>query len=242
MKVFVISDIHEDPELFMHGIERFSKEKCDVLIQLGDLLNSTEISSEKGMACLKLSANLKKSLGNNYIQLLGNNDLAYYYDDNRGLMTKKYSAQKYHNYHMFMKDNRHVYQFAHQIDNYVFTHAGISANWFIKHYNKLKIWANHTGLDIDNFKTLATLINCVSETCDFSILFNRGKDAGGDHIYSGPLFADKQELVASPLKNIRQVVGHSKQHCISTHYVDKKTSITFTDCLSVKDHFLIINI
>jgi hypothetical protein len=226
----------------MNGIERFSKEKCDVLIQLGNLLDSSEISSNKGMECLRLSANLKKSLGKNYIQLLGNKDIAYFYDDNRGLITPAYSAQKYNSYHMFMKDNKHVYQFAHQIKNYLFTHAGVSVNWYIKHYHKLKIWANHIGLDMDNVKNMSTLLNAVGETCDYSVLFNCGKASNGAHIYSGPLWADKSELIESPFKGLNQVVGHNKQDCISTHYVDKQTSITFTDCLSVKNHYLIVNI
>lgn len=242
MRVFVLSDIHEDDELFSHAIEIFSREKCDLMIQTGDLLDSENINSDKGMACLKLSANLQKALGDKYVQLLGNHELAYFYDDNRGLLTSKYSPLKYNKYHTFLKDHKDNFKFAYQIDNYLFTHAGVTANWFIKHYSKLKIWADHIGLDIENTKNIGQLINAVGQTCDFSILFNRSKASKGDHIYSGPLWADKSELVESTFVGLHQVVGHNTQSCISTHYVNKNTSVTFTDCLPTKDHFLILNI
>lgn len=242
MKILVIGDLHGRISQFIEGVKKFESEGYDKLIQIGDLADSYDRSNEDILACFKLSADIKESYGDRFIQLFGNHEWSYLFGR---MMCSGYRPDLNATLNPWLNAAyKGWFQVAHQEGNTLFTHAGVQQKWF-KKYEVLLM--KHGFGDSD----LATALNNMVDTGDgCEKLYEVGTKRGGWRgDYGGPMWADRVELESyGPIKGYKQIVGHTP--CKFIERVDKfeggkvypNTSVTFTDCLGSVERFLDLEI
>lgn len=224
MKITVIGDIHSRPQwtkILRHYPD------SDLYICLGDYVDpyneGDHYPTNKEVVTELQQIIAWKEMDPRVILLLGNHDTHYLYPHlepcsryNRDLAS---SLGDLYSRHL------HLFQFAYQVENHLFTHAGISQSWWERHSSQFYQWG-FNGLN------LATLIN---EHPEYAGLHEVGTIRGGDFPSGGITWADKHET-RNFLSGYHQYVGHSK-----VQFVDCQTkngvegSITYCDTLH-KEH------
>lgn len=124
-----------------------------------------------------------------------------------------------------------LFQIAYQIDNHLFTHAGVSTKWVYEHDEYLI----QNGLN--DVMNIGEVLNRINETPEGRSRLNQvGYFRGGNSGVGGPLWADLEDTDESYLPDMHQYVGHSK-----VRYIDKQErvghtgSITYCDTLHKRD-------
>lgn len=235
MRILVIGDIHAEiswkkfadiEQLLQSNVFETEYNKY---IFLGDYFDSFKITTDKMKRNFYDIIRLKKNYPDKVVLLLGNHELHYFmvpYVATNNYLCTGYRSEIHVDAYEFYKENSNLFQAAYQIDNYLFTHAGVSEGWF---RDIFKIPQGHPET-----KTIAELLNEAFETRD-SRLFAVGFSRGGLYQYGGPFWADKSETAMFPLFGYQQVVGHSHVDRISRIEKNETTSITFCDVLQSKN-------
>jgi hypothetical protein len=188
---------------------------------LGDYLDPyEEINPEKLIDNLKDIIRLKQEQAQNVILLLGNHDLHYVTEKiGRGTRWNSELAEEASG---LFTDNKDLFQYAYQEDNYVFTHAGISHNWFTDYFRG------------DVCENIAGQLNNPTPGQE-KHLFACGIARGGLDRYGGIFWADMIELY-NPLEGFTQIVGHNRVADIEDITMNGGRVI-FCDCL-FNQHYL----
>jgi hypothetical protein len=160
--------------------------------------------------------NFKLTNPEDVILLFGNHDLHYFTEDI--YISSRFNIRIASQLGKIFVENAHLFQFAFQDGNYLFTHAGVSQEWF---YNDFK------G---DISRNIAMQINNPTPEQVHSLC--RCGEARGGHSgdYGGIFWADISEL-DNPLPPYIQIVGHNQV----TDIVERENNggkIIFCDCLS----------
>lgn len=182
-----------------------------------------------------------KKLYPEYVVLLwGNHDVNYFL--NKPWLPVKYHVsgfrpEAHHELYDIFYENKDLFQIAFQVNNYLFTHAGVHFGWY--HFVFAKAIK---GLGLDDM-TVAEQLNEAflhNIKCIHDIDWYRG----GDKRVGGPLWTDKQMIDKKPLKNTHQIVGHNIVKDIKTYkpYKDNDATITFIDVLNTKKEIYILEI
>ncbi len=222
MKIIAIGDIHGRDTWKKVNVDAFDK-----IIFIGDYVDSRLLSAALIIQNFKEIIALKKVLRDKVVLLLGNHDIHYlFYPDflNGGLME---NSQK-ELIELFVS-NRDLFQVAYQVKNYLFTHAGVSINWYTEHEQYFK----------SNPSTVADVLNVLYfDRKDSDILFEAGPIRGGRDRFGGIVWADKIETQNDFLVGYHQIVGHTKVPKIERHDgAADDSSITYIDVLSVSESF-----
>ena len=183
---------------------------------LGDYLDPYGyIETEQLMNNLKEIIQLKKDRPDDVVLLLGNHDLHYFCSDMVPssrfdfLIAKEASA--------LFRENIHLFVYAYQVDNCIFTHAGISEEWFLYDFKG------------DATKNIAEQLNNPTPEQELS-LCRCGEARGGEPgAFGGIFWADVSELY-EPLPGYTQVVGHNRVNDVCDH-ANNGGRIIFCDCL-----------
>jgi len=190
-------------------------------IFLGDYLDPYKnISRNQLLDNLKEIIQLKKDRHDDVILLLGNHDL-HYIRMEIGPYSRFDVAIAMDAFFLFT-ENIHLFTYAFQDENCIFTHAGISEKWFLDDF----------GGDVN--KNIAEQLN--NPLCDqLPALYRVGALRGGDYNAVGGIFwADIDELKV-PLQGYIQYVGHNRVGEI-TQYKANDGTIFFCDCLFNKEY------
>ena len=138
----------------------------------------------------------------NVVLLIGNMDYQYIDLDPRFRCTG-FQAAHYAAFHALFRDNVELFQFAFQLGNYIFSHAGISKKF-------LTAIRERTGGLYLNMKTFADDFNRYAVTLDetfYCSLFSGGCDP-----FDGPLWIQPEQLLNDlPNEQLFQVVGHQQR-------------------------------
>ena len=213
MQIIVFGDIHGSTYWKMVVAEN---PDCRYIF-LGDYLDPHKYIP-KGLLIsnLKKIIQFKNDRPDDVVLLLGNHDLHYFCSDLEPcsrfdfMIAEEASALFRLNFHLFM--------YAFQIDNYIFTHAGISEKWFIDDFKG------------DTDKNIAEQLNNPMPE-QVAALCRIGKARGGGQNTNGGIFwADISELIFEPLPNFTQVVGHNRVDDVCEH-TNNGGRIIFCDCL-----------
>lgn len=244
-KLLVVGDLHGRHEILENAYDEFLLNNYDKLILIGDYADSFDRSNEDILKCFKLCILYKEQFRDDFIALIGNHDLQYKLEDNKGNTCSGYRPNLFTTLNYIFRMHKNVFQYAYSLDNYLFTHAGISNNWFLKHEDIFDKYCD--GLDTTDEEFVGKVINRIGETHDAHILHENGYARNGNFDYGGPLWCDKLELCNNPLKGVDQVCGHTPVPFImkKTIFNNKKvdnTSITFIDVLNTKQQFLKLDI
>ncbi|MCL1936890.1 MAG: metallophosphoesterase [Candidatus Azobacteroides sp.] len=191
-------------------------------IFLGDYLDPYEnIARQKLIGNLNEIIQLKKEHPDDATLLLGNHDLHYFMDEIA--LGSRFDFKISEKAWALFSENIQLFQFAFQDENYVFTHAGISHQWFIEDFKG------------DAGRNIAEQLNNPSSE-QIPAWCRCGAYRGGKRGAIGGIFwADIHEL-QEPLPNFIQVVGHNRVKDV-VEYTNKGGRIIFCDCLWNK-HYL----
>lgn len=213
-RIIAIGDIHGSRK----WRDIVSKNSEYTVIFLGDYLDPYE----KTYSCDKILDNLydiiefKQNNNERVFLLLGNHDL--HYINNNAAICTRFDIRLIERAGTLFIDNLKLFQYAYQTDNIIFTHAGISHQWFIKDFKG----------NLSN--NIAMQLNNPSKE-QIKALYHVGESRGGDKDMQGGIFwADRSELT-DPLHGFIQIVGHNQVNDITEYNGLNNNKIIFCDCL-----------
>lgn len=194
-------------------------------IFLGDYLDPyRQISSNYLIKNLNEIIEFKRSRMDDVTLLLGNHDLHYFSEDiERGSRYDEFIAERAAK---IFTNHLGLFTYALQCDNRIFTHAGISHQWFIEDFKG------------DITQNIAEQLNHPVDNQMHSLCrvgYNRGGWRGN---IGGIFWADIDELT-DPLHGFTQIVGHNRVRKIIERGYDNDNKIIFCDSL-FKGNFYVI--
>lgn len=203
-KIIIVPDVHG--RSFWKKIKHV---KDTPIIFLGDYLDPyghEGISNEKAIENFKEIIEFAKE--NSNVVLLYGNHCVYSYNN---VLDHMYYSSRYDYDHAaeafkLYDENRELFKYAHQIDNILFTHAGVTTKWI--HAMELE--------DIVNEENIAHYLNTYG---DESKMFLPGMYRGGWG-YGSPLWADLQEMYhwsAFAYTDLIQIIGHTQLNNTGTY-------------------------
>lgn len=158
----------------------------------------------------------KRNNMDSVVLLLGNHDL--HYISSEAEPCTRFDIHLADKAESLFMENIRLFQYAYQMNNIIFTHAGISHRWFEKNF-KGNISHN-----------IADQLNNPDDE-QIEALFCVGEARGGESGRIGGIFwADRFEL-KDPLHGFTQVVGHNRVQNITEMAYTNDNKIIFCDCL-----------
>ena len=227
MKLLIISDLHGRIVWKEADFSRYGR-----VVFLGDYTDSFVVDDDTIFNNLSEIIQLKCRNAAKFILLIGNHDAQYLHFPYYRCSGFRAWAQPALST-LFTKHEA-LFQIAHQEGTYLFTHAGVSGNWFTRLRTKMQLdeYSDTPGFDVAN------LLNDVHrQSLRFrNILFDVGPKRGGMDSFSGPVWADRDETRTDFLPGFHQFVGHTPIDDITT-YGSATGSITYTDVLEKRTKF-----
>jgi Calcineurin-like phosphoesterase len=214
MKLLAIGDIHGRDVWKDINFLAFDK-----VVFVGDYVDSYTRSDWQVYQNLKEIIDFKKQNFDKVVLLLGNHDIHYSHYPNHRCSGFREIAQ--YDLTELFTTHKDCFQLAYQIDNQLFTHAGISGFKGVP-YDKIAERLNEMN-DDENGQ---------------NVLFQVGKLRGGTEKVGGIVWADKLETQYDYLFGLNQIVGHTRLDDFESYRDDStQSSITYIDVLSEKEAF-----
>jgi predicted MPP superfamily phosphohydrolase len=170
------------------------------------------------------------------ILLIGNHDAQYLFYP-KFQVNSAFSVEYRNIICTLFKENKNLFQFAFQINDYLFTHAGISKAWLKYHRNTF----DQFGLNPD-YSNIADVINNIAISKKLTEVFdNISYLRRGSSLYGSIIWADSRELIDNYIIGLKQIVGHTKfRDFFKTGDFD--SFVIFIDVLTEQTKALIIEI
>ena len=168
----------------------------------------------------------------NVTLLIGNHDAHYMYIGEISTCTR-FDRHISKDLNKIFKENIDLFQMSYQLENTLFTHAGISKNWFTVHKKIFKKY----GINED-YSNISEVINKIALSNYRNCLHEIGYMRGGHAEYGGITWADIYETYSGYLRKIHHIVGHNQVKEIHTKTLCKRKivdSITYCDTLHKTD-------
>jgi len=230
MKTIVLGDTHG------RGIWQLivQKENPDKVIFIGDYWDSFDIPFLDQMYNFKQIVHYARTSGKEVILLTGNHDVHY----------QRWAINSFENYSGFqsihandicqeLELNQDLMQMAYKMDNFLFTHAGVTQTWL-------------DLMDIENDKNMVDNINDYAKYKPQMFAFATIREPGyidgyGDNVWQNPTWVRPRSLMKdSKDLNYIQVVGHTQQNCIDIKGKATGGHYYFIDTLGSSGEYLII--
>jgi hypothetical protein len=241
MKIVVIGDLH-GKDLW----KRLSPEDYDLMVFLGDYVDHWTISNTLILHNLKEIIALKKKYPDKVVLLTGNHDFQYMYGSlsDYSFICSGFRPEAYWDLYNEFNDNEALFQVAHKVGNYIFSHAGITMAWWKKVRATLEAKYIEYNLDEDMKNVhVVDVLNFTRLIKQRELLWEIGVKRGGMRGDNGsPIWADGQESRFGVLRGYHHIVGHTPIKFIKKYKVDDNTTITYCDCLENIDNYLVIEI
>lgn len=175
----------------------------------------------------------KRNYEDKVVLLTGNHDIQYiFWQPGNPFQCSGYRSNLQPLLTKIFNLNPEYFQVAYQIDNFLFTHAGLSTGWY-----------NYCETIIDEYqnkfqtKNIAETLNIIFRSKDTNILHLVSHNRRGLYPYGGITWADWNETVNNALEGYHQIVGHTRRDNIQTYTINDKTKITYIDVLSKVEDF-----
>lgn len=198
----------------------------DRIVFLGDYCDPYEdVSNFHVLDNLLDIIKLKKEREDDVVLLLGNHDM--HYLDPSFPQGTRYNDGIAPMITSLLEESRDSFQFAYQEDMTLFTHAGLSQNWWLFDFK---------GTEGDEGRSIADQLNHPTPE-QLKAMYQVGLSRGGSSLRGGIFWADARETSRDPLQDVHQVVGHTQMDSILIVSPSESTSITFCDCLRYGDYY-----
>jgi len=238
MKTILIGDIH-GRDVWKKIVEH---ENADKVIFIGDYFDSFNISHPDQMINFLDIIEYKKSSGKEVIMLIGNHDYHYMKDINETY--SGFNAGIKPAISILLEDNKKHLQMAYQMDDFLFTHAGVSSKFMDSVFGK-DGWKVENIVDLLNeqfkYKPL---------TFGFGLAVDINKafylDPYGDNEEQSPIWIRPRSLMAANRNTLRekviQVVGHTEVKKLDLVGAEKAAGGRYylIDCLGTSGEYMII--
>ncbi|MDR2721395.1 MAG: metallophosphoesterase [Coriobacteriaceae bacterium] len=204
-RVLLVGDLHTKTNL-LPTIESAGKQhNVDRIVLLGDYLDDWDMYGVRNVRSLRAIVDWARE-NKNVTLLLGNHDMGYLYTDRRHSGYDYTIEDPASN---ILYNNRDLFSVADWAGNWLFTHAGLCAEW-----------AHEVAGMSDNLsaKELSERLN--------SMLPDEGRldqlrmvsaSRGGREPSPGVVWADQRDLLADPYRGVNQVVGHTPQETCTAY-------------------------
>jgi len=239
MKTVVIGDVH-GRSLWKLIV---NQENPDRVIFIGDYFDSFQIKTEDQVNNFLDIIEYKKSSGKEVIMLIGNHD-HHYFPEVGDTGTSGY--QKVGNYQIspVLDANREHLQMAYQIDEFLFSHAGISSMFLDSVFGK-DGWKEETMVEQVNelfkYKPLTFGFGEAVNISEFSFI-----DPYGDNTEQSPIWIRPRSLMKANYDTLRkkviQVVGHTQVKKLDLEGSKNSTGGRYylIDCQETTGQYLVI--
>jgi hypothetical protein len=237
MKTIVLGDIHGRSQWKLI----VEMEKPDQVIFIGDYFDSYDLTAAEQMKNFKEIINYKETTDAHVIMLIGNHDY-HYYPEIGNVGTSGYQHTAAPAISQLIDENRNHLQMAYSIDDYLFTHAGVSSEFMDNVFGK------------DGWKTeeISSLL-CQQfwhkpKTFEFGMAVDLKKmswlDSSGDNREQSPIWIRPRSLMNVNYNTLRkqviQVVGHTQVKKLDIEGMATGNRYYFIDCLDTSGEYLII--
>lgn len=225
MKIITIPDVHGRPNWKAQINDPYD---YDLIIFLGDYVDGYGIDGEDILNNLKDIIELKKAFPDKVILLLGNHDIQYIWEHEL-YECSGFNGEYCRKYNTLFNENLNLFKVCHQIENYLWSHAGIQESYYKE---VIRIWP-----EVSEQGDIASQMNFMLTTKAYrTTLFRVGYTRGGSYMHGGIVWADAKETSHDILIGYNQIVGHTPQQG-SAHKIyfpdytfdDISTSICYTD-------------
>jgi hypothetical protein len=224
MKIITIGDLHGS-----QAWKKVNPELWDRIVFTGDYVDSFDYSDEQILLNFREVILFKKNNPEKVVLLLGNHDLAYYFN---GLGRHGCSGFRRRMLPMLFnifqteKDNFHA---AFQVKKTLWTHAGVVQRWY-------DLFIKNQILPGD--ENPAFTLNRLFQNY-YHPLFHVSEMRGGLQEDGGIFWAHMTETLDDPLSGYHQIVGHTRtgNGIIKSKSGKPDTSVIYVDCLESKNEF-----
>jgi hypothetical protein len=223
-KIVVIGDVH-GLRTWEQVVEKHPNCKYVFLGDYNDPYGHA-ISDEEVLDNFRRIIDFKLAHMEDVVLLLGNHDM-HYKDTEIAAIGSRYNVEIAFDLMMLYDDYSHCFQNAHQEGKLLFTHAGVSEEWFVDAFQAA------------TKKEAAWQLNhCVDKQEE--ALHRCGVQRGGPFPYGGIFWADKTEF-EHPLQGYVQIAGHNRVDSIEIKRDSDypESSIMFCDCLQYGKYLVI---
>jgi hypothetical protein len=203
----------------------------DIVVFLGDYLDSFDINKEAQLQNLKDIISLQRANPNKVILLLGNHDIQYVHFPK--YMCSGYQQDMLADYFPLLKYN--PFQVAFQIGNHLWTHAGVHEGWL-----KYRMGLHGYFSRLAEAEGLASALNkCYPNYPELFDICPHRSSFGSTYKVGGIFWADFEHVRKKPAKGYHQLVGHNMRDDIKTFTINPNTSITFCDVLDKRKAYVV---
>lgn len=232
MKTLVLGDTHGRSlwKLITH------LEQPDRVIFIGDYFDSWDLSAVEQMYNFNEIIEYKESNKTEVILLIGNHDHHYFPEvGHTGTSGYQYGAAAAIS--QVIDENRNHLQMAYQMDDFLFTHAGVSPVFMDNAFGQGDWDIKNVAFDLNQ------MFKFKPRVFDFE-----GREPSGDNITQTPIWIRPRSLMASNNKHekslkktYRQVVGHTEVKRIDTKGGATGGRYYVIDTLATSGEYMIIN-
>ena len=219
--------------LGIHKEFHYPIDDYDEVVFIGDYTDSFTEMNVIILHNLKEIILVKNAYPNKVHLLIGNHDLQYIYNQQR-FICNGYRTEMAHD--LYQEFRTADFELAYQINNILFTHAGVVNQWYDEFLNNLE--PKYTRFLKGN-ETIAEKLNILYQ-CNYNPLFIIGYLRQGVFPFGGPLWAHKTEMEQDYLKGYLHIVGHTATDEIQMNIKDNE-GVIFIDTVGV-GQFLILEI
>lgn len=198
----------------------------DYYVFIGDYVDSFTKNNVEIFHNLKEIIRFKELYPSKVVLLWGNHDVQYSKFSNG--YCSGYRPEAEWDLKELFNTKSHLFKLAFQVDNYLWTHAGVHTGWYKFRFNSSYTEMTDEEEDYLDKKNLATELNYAFER-KLLCLFDVGRHRGGMHQVGGPLWLDSRPGSLKPLKGYHQIVGHTQRKTPKYYHIDKDTSYTVID-------------
>ena len=215
MKIAIITDIHGSTywRVVMKMVDKFDK-----IIFLGDYFDAwiNRWPEQMNNACDIIT--FKKSFPQKVDLCWANHDTSYYLDEQCSGYQFEYAID----IKEFFKKHKDQLEIVYIYDEWIFSHAGISAKW----------------MSCAGIKTIEEINMLFKKYPDYFRWV--GPDGFGNNPNEGPLWIRPESLITNAVKNYNQVVGHTELQDGPKIISKNKLKFVFTDTRK-HNHLTIVN-
>ena len=230
MKTIAIGDVHG------RSIWKLivNQENPDRVIFIGDYFDSFDIKGEEQLNNFLDIIEYKKSSGKEVIMLIGNHD-HHYFPEIGDSGTSGYQSMFSYQISPVLDDNREHLQMAYQMDEFLFSHAGVSSVFMDETFGP-------------NGWKVETIVDDLNEMFIYrpGVFTFNGLDPYGDNEYQTPIWIRPKSLMRANRNTLRtrfiQIIGHTQVKKLDLVGAEKSAGGRYylIDCQETTGEYLVI--